>query len=116
VSWRRRKPTWHERHPLPPGWRPRTRIDPYGREVEPWTYLISDAHGYPVDGGEWWMPVGYDPDVAAYEILNRWLRVSAPEMALERWEVAGLRCSVRHAAYAADRVGVAFAAEQALTA
>jgi hypothetical protein len=108
------RPTWHDRHPLPKGWRPRTKIDPYGREVEPWGWVISDPTGYAIDGGEWWLPVGYDPDQAAYEILNHWLDLSAPEI-MEPHELPGLRCSARRAAYDGDRVGVAFAAEQALT-
>lgn len=64
--------SYTERHPLPPGWRPRTRIDVAGRLTEPWLYLIADAHGE-YDGGELWLPVGMDGDMAAWEILQRWL-------------------------------------------
>lgn len=108
------RPTWHDRHPLPAGWRPRTRIDCYGREVEPWHYVIIDAHRYAHDGGEWWLPVGFDPDQAAFEVLDYWLAHTAPEY-LEPHEVPGLRCCARRAGYDGDRVGVAYAAEQALT-
>jgi hypothetical protein len=107
--------TWHDRHPLPEGWRPRTRIDCYGREVEPWSFMILDAHGYPHDGGEWWLPVGYDPDQVAYEVLTFWLDHTAPEY-LEPHELPGLRCCVRHAAHSGQYMGVAFAQEQALSA
>lgn len=115
VRWFRRRPSWQELHPLPAGWRPRTRIDTRGREVEPWGYLIADVHTEAIDGGEWWLPVGYDPDQAAYEILTRWLERSAPGL-LAPWEVPGVRCAARPNAYPGDRVGVAYAAEQVLTA
>jgi hypothetical protein len=111
----RRKPTWHERHPLPEGWRPRTRVDVTGRQVEPWVYLVTDAYGYALDGGEHWLPVRLDPDAAAYEILTWWLEGES-SIFLEPHELPGLRVAVRPAAYAGSRVGVAFAVEQALAA
>lgn len=111
----RRSPrlTWHDRHPLPAGWRPRTRIDRAGREVEPWGWLICDPRGHAHDGGEWWLPVGRDPDQAAHEILEHWLSTGAGY--LDPWELPGLRCSARRAGLERPRVGVAFAAEQSLT-
>lgn len=109
----RRKLTWHERHPLPAGWRPRTRVDLAGREVEPWTYAVADAYGEVLDGGEIWLPTRLDPDAAAWETLGWWLRT---QEFLEPHEVPGVRVAVRPAAYAGDRVGVAFAEEQELTA
>lgn len=115
MRWFRRRPSWQELHPLPTGWRPRTRIDVAGREVEPWGYLVTDATGYPLDGGELWLPLHRDHDQAAWELLDWWLRVCAPEMGLSRREIGGLRLAARPAAYPGDRVGVAYAHEQALT-
>jgi hypothetical protein len=115
MSWRKRKPTWQERHPRPPGWRPRTRIDERGRMVEPWGFLISDPHGHPLDGGERWLPMGRDPDQAAWEILQLWLTDSAPEF-LSPWELPGVVCAARHNAYPSNRVGMAYAKEQMITA
>lgn len=111
----RRKPTWHERHPLPPGWRPRTRIDVAGRETEPWQYLVSDAHSYALDGGEIWLPTRLDPDEAAWTALQWWIASCAPEF-LEPHEVPGVRLSVRPGAYVSNRAGIAYADEAALTA
>lgn len=115
--WRRmlgigRRSTWHDRHPLPDGWRPRTRIDAAGREVEPWGWMIADAHGSAYDGGEWWLPVGLDPDQAAHEVLEHWL--AAGRTHLDPWELPGIRALARRAGYDGARVGVAYAAEQAV--
>lgn len=105
------RPSWHDRHPLPEGWRPRTRIDVAGREVEPWQWLAS-LGGQEYDGGEWWLMVGLDPDEAAHLILGRWLSDRAGY--LEPWELAGIQMQVRKSIrYDTQRVGVAYAAEQA---
>ena len=85
-----------------------------GRLVEPWQWIVSDAHNEPLDAGEQWLPHRFDPDAAAYEILSWWLTVGAPEMQLAPHEIAGLRCSARPGAYVSDRVGVAFAVEAVL--
>jgi hypothetical protein len=106
--------TWHDRHPLPAGWRPRTRIDCYGREVEPWSWIASDPYGSAYDAGEWWLPVGYDPDQAAWEILQHWLTFSTE--GLEPHELPGMRISARRAAWDGGRVGIAHASEAALSA
>ena len=102
------RPSWHDRHPLPEGWRPRTRVDVAGREVEPWQWVASVAgDGY--DGGEWWLPVGFDPDEAAHHILSRWLPA---QDGLEVWELARVRVAARKSIrYDTGRVGVAYAAE-----
>lgn len=108
------RPTWHDLHPLPAGWRPRTRVDVAGRVVEPWQWLVTDRTGYSYDGGEWWLPQGFDPDMAAHEVMTRWLGQNV--CYLHRWEVAGLRCQARLSVrFDGGRVGVAYAQEQALT-
>lgn len=101
---------WYERHPLPADWRARTRIDVSGVEVEPWLFLVLDRRGWEYDAGERWLATGYDPDHAAYEILDRWLGTKAPG------GDRGLRCVARRAGSDGDRVGVAYEPEQAIIA
>lgn len=102
------RPTWHDRHPLPEGWRPRTRIDELGRVVEPWAYSVL-VGGDLFDGGEWWLPVGLDPDQAAWTVLEYWMATTAPECGLTGRDLARLRVAATRAAVNGTVFGMAYA-------
>lgn len=104
------RPTWQDRHPLPRGWRPRTRIDDLGREVEPWGYGVWLGRDS-IDGGEWWMPTRTEPDEAAFTVLERWLATTGAEMGLSRRELMELRVAARLNAPGPAVYGVAYAHE-----
>lgn len=103
----RARRTWHDEHPLPEGWRPRTKVDVLGREVEPWVWMITDALGE-YDGGESWLPVGHDPDQAAWDLLQGWL---ARQRGLTTEHRRQIRMVARRAGYDGSGVGVADAME-----
>ena len=118
--WRRalglpRRETWQDRHPLPGGWRPRTRIDDLGREVEPWGYGVWVGRE-DFDGGEWWLPTRTSPDEAAYLILERWLSTTGVDAELDERELRGLRVAARLYAPGPPVYGLAYARELIQTA
>jgi hypothetical protein len=109
------KKTWHDRHPLPGGWRPRVKVDTVGREVEPWGFMIYDrVGGGDWDAGERWLPVGRAPDEAAYEILDMWLVREGRHLPV--YERVVLACTARRYGHDGGRVGIAYGADQAINA
>lgn len=88
TLWRSLRPvdTWHERHPLPSGFRARTRVTASGVLVEPWTFLVIDDTRRPVDAGERWLPQRAESDQAAWQIAQ-WWRIERPGIGDASWHV-----------------------------
>lgn len=88
LMWARVRPVddWHSRHPLPTGFRARTRVTTLGRVVEPWSFVVLDDRSRPVDGGERWLDQGHEADQAAWQIA-RWWRTERPGVGDAGWLV-----------------------------